>query len=351
MPDDFTITVRDTAHGVELAVTGELDAASTAPLKEALHATTRVVGAVVVVDAAAVTFIDSTGLYTLLDADRALEAIGGRLYLINRSAVVNRVLQLAGLSEHFPDRPAAVSRPLVGDFAALEEQLRAIITELARTTLTATSLRDDLEELIQFGCQVVPGCSSASIALLVDGSPTTVAVSEHVALELDIVQYDNQNGPCLAALNGERIRVDIVEADQRFRHFAIGAADHHVNSVLSMPIVHHHDVVGTLNFYSHEADAFDDTAEQIARLVSGQVAAAIARSDVLSAARERRHQLQARYDETVLGARAQGVLIATQYCSTEQARNILQHAAQTTGDTILTISQRILETARNRPSS
>jgi GAF domain-containing protein len=227
------------------------------------------------------------------------------------------------------------------------QHLRAIITELAGIVLTAPSLRDDLERLIGFSCHVLLHCSAASIALLIDGAPTTVAVSEHLALELDIAQYDNDEGPCLAALNGERIRVDILDADERFPHFAIGATDLRVHSVLSMPIVHHDDVVGTLNFYSHQPDAFDDTADHIARLASAEAAHAITRADVLSAARERREQLQARYDEGILVARAHGVVIAAQRCSTEQARNLLRHTAATTGDTLLTIAQRILDEARH----
>ena len=51
--------------------------------------------------------------------------------------------------------------------------------------------------------EALPSCSAASIASVIDGAPTAVAASEHVALEVDIVQYDNGEGPCLAALDGE----------------------------------------------------------------------------------------------------------------------------------------------------
>ena len=110
-------------------------------------------------------------------------------------------------------------------------------------------------------------------------------------------------------------------------------------------------MVGTLNFYSFEPNAFDDTAEDIARLASSQAAHAIVRSDVLTAARQRRDQLQAHYDQTALVARAQGVLIATHHCSAEQARNLIHNAAAATSDSLLTIAQRILDTARRDPGS
>ena len=348
MPADFTIAITDASSGgVQIAVTGELDVVTTPALRDALNeAAAR--GGAVALDLAEVTFIDSTALGALLEARRRLEATGG-LYMSHRSPVVSRLLQLAGLANHFANEPAARSEAAVDD--PIQQRLHGIISELAGVLLTATSLRDDLEQLIGFSCQALPRCSAASVALLVDGEPTTVAVSDHLALELDGVQYDKDEGPCLAALDGQRVRVDLVDADERFPHFAVGATDRRVHSVLSMPILHDHDVVGTLNFYSRDTDAFDETADHIARLASSQAANAIARSDVLTATRQRRDQLRAHYEEAAVAARAQGVLMATQSCSAEQARNLLHHAAATTGDSLLTIAQRILDSARNPPTA
>jgi anti-anti-sigma factor len=348
MADNFSITVSDSdADRVELVLTGEIDVASAPTLADALDALSRVGATFVTVDAAAVTFIDSTGLRALVRADGVLRARGGRLHLADPSPAVRRLVELSGLGDDLAAPPTSLLRSDVEVGTPLVEQLRGIIGDIAGIVLTASSLQDDLDRVIRFGCHVLPRCSAASIALLVDGRPTTVAVSEHVALELDIAQYETDEGPCLAALDGERIRVDIVDADERFPHFALGAADHRVNSVLSMPIVHRDDVVGTLNFYSRQPAAFDDAADHIARVVGGQAAQAITRSDVLSAARERRDQLQAHYDEAALAARAQGILVATQHCSVEQARNLIRHAAADTGDSPLTIAERILAAARH----
>jgi anti-anti-sigma factor len=346
MADDFSIVVRERTDGVEVTVTGELDVFTAASLKEALAAVSRGGGPVVAVQMAGVTFLDSTGLHALLDADRTLRAIGRRLSLVEPSPIVERLLELTGLRDHFADRFATAASADRATDDPPEQQLRDIMTELAGIVLTARSLRADLEQIIEFGCAVIPGCSAASLALLVDGRPTTVTVNDRIALELDFVQYDGTEGPCLAALDGKRIRVDVLEADERFPHFALGAADHRIHSVLSTPIVHDGEVVGTLNLYAHEPSAFDDTAEHIALVASGQAAQAIARSDVLTATRIRRDQLQAHYDEKAIVARAQGVLIATQRCSAEQAANLIRHAATATDEPLLTVAWRILETAR-----
>ena len=135
--------------------------------------------------------------------------------------------------------------------------------------------------------------SGASIALLVDGKPSTVVITDHVALEVDLAQYNIEEGPCITALAGNAIRVGCLSDDERFPHFAVGAADQRVVSVLSTPIVYEDATIGTLNIYSRETDAFDDADQTTANLICAQAANAIAKSELLSEAKTIRAQLQA----------------------------------------------------------
>ena len=91
--------------------------------------------------------------------------------------------------------------------------------------------------------------------MLIEGEPTTVAATDRLTLQRDLIQYDGGDGPCVKALGGEMIRIGFLEADQRFPHFAAGAADRRVNSVLSTPAIDHGQVVGSLDVYSHHVDA------------------------------------------------------------------------------------------------
>src|SRR5690349_5834290 len=103
MPDDFTITIGLTSTGImELAVTGEVDMLTGPTLRDAINEAVAATNlAVVAVNLAAVTFIDSSGIHALIDADRALRALGGRLHLVEPSTVVEHVLELTGLSWFF----------------------------------------------------------------------------------------------------------------------------------------------------------------------------------------------------------------------------------------------------------
>ena len=151
-------------------------------------------------------------------------------------------------------------------------ELTTTLTLLALAVLRERSLADDLQRLTQLTSQHIPVSSGASIALLVDGQPSTIAITDHVALELDLVQYTNDEGPCITALAGSAIRVGCLPDDQRFPHFAVGAADQRVLSVLSTPIMYDDTTIGTLNIYSRQTDAFDDNDQTVANLICAQAA-------------------------------------------------------------------------------
>ena len=229
------------------------------------------------------------------------------------------------------------------------ESLALVLTRLALAVLREKTLADDLHRVAELTTNLIPASSSASIALLVDGEPTTVAVTDHVALELDLVQYHDADGPCIAALEGGEVRVAFLLEDERFPHFAIGAADQRVNSVLSVPIMHSEMVIGTLNVYSREVDAFSEVNRETAAIMTSLAASAIAKTELLTSVRSVREQLQAEVDEQKLVAQAEGVLVALQQCSAEQAGGLIRNAAERNVETLIETASRIIEAAPKDP--
>jgi GAF domain-containing protein len=228
-------------------------------------------------------------------------------------------------------------------------QLQAALAELALEVFTSRTLSDNLERLVGVSCRLIPTCSAGSIAILVDGQPTTTAVSDHLAFELDLVQYDAGEGPCLTALGGQTVRFAVLDESERFPHFAIGAADRRIRSVLSTPIRHDDDIIGTLNLYSRQPDAFDEQAQRVADVTAAEAGTAIVTSRIYDQARQRRDELQAIHDEEAQISQAQGALMAVQRCSAEQALGLLANAADATGDDLIAVARRILDEVRRQP--
>jgi anti-anti-sigma factor len=99
------------ADGITIvAVSGELDAASTADLQVPLQEVSAHAGAVVL-DLSDCQFVDSTGLHAIIDARAAIEQRGGRFALCCvENGPVARVIEVAlpGMIELFPTRAAAL---------------------------------------------------------------------------------------------------------------------------------------------------------------------------------------------------------------------------------------------------
>ena len=183
-----------------------------------------------------------------------------------------------------------------------------------------------------------------------DGASTTAAVTDHLAIELDLLQYDAGDGPCLMALGGQTVRFAVLEESGRFPHFAVGAADRRIRSVLSTAIRHDDDIIGTLNLYSCDSDGFDEQAQRVADVTAAEAGTAIVTSQMYEQARQRRDELQALHDDDAQISQAQGALMAIQVCSAGQAIGLIAHAADATGDDLVDVARRILDEVRRRPT-
>jgi GAF domain-containing protein len=227
--------------------------------------------------------------------------------------------------------------------------LTHILARIAATLVGDRTLEDDLERLVRLVTDTVPGCSGASVALLVQGEPRTVAASDRVTVEADLVQYRTGEGPCLAALDGHAIRVGLVGADERFPHFAVGAADLRVQSVLSVPATYGDQVVGTLNMYAGVPEAFDGDAEDLGRVFAAEVGAVVASSRLYRDLERASQQLQEQQDERAVVSVAQGVLMSLYEVSAGQALALIQGAADANTEAVLDAARRILAQAEKQP--
>jgi anti-sigma B factor antagonist len=100
----------DTGHLI--TITGELDIAATGELSTVLMIAVSSPGSLVVLDLAAVKFIDSTALGTLLKAGGEIESAGKKLRVVCADGPVRRLLEMTNLTNRFqlcPTRDEALA--------------------------------------------------------------------------------------------------------------------------------------------------------------------------------------------------------------------------------------------------
>lgn len=223
------------------------------------------------------------------------------------------------------------------------EHLISTLEQLAQVLQTQRTLGATLANIAEVATASVPRCDAASVALSINGRPATAAATARIALELDIVQYDLHDGPCLTSFRTMgSLRLDAVELDEQFPHFAVAARRNGIASVLSMPALWGDDLVATLNLYSRRGP-FDETATAVAGVLASQVTIAVSRSPEFAAAREVVEQAQRDADDQAEIDLATGLLMVNQACSAEQALGLLRRAATEDDDTVLEIAHRIID--------
>src|SRR3954471_15771425 len=142
----------------------------------------------------------------------------------HRTASVRR---RPGLSRAFEEAVGVLSgsaspdesdlRNRVDEVTAALEDLRAVLSQEDQLPVV-------LNRMCRQAALAIPGADMASVSLLNDGEPTTVAVTDEHAMEIDKAQYRAEEGPCLhAAATGEMVRITVSELDGRWPAFAAAA--------------------------------------------------------------------------------------------------------------------------------
>ena len=119
----------------------------------------------------------------------------------------------------------------------MSDDLVNSLQELADVLQTQRTLGGTLASIAEATTVSVPGCDAATIAISIGGRPATAAMTATVALELDLVQYDNDDGPCLTSFRtANALRIDLYEQGDVFPHVAIAARRVGIRAVLVGPV-------------------------------------------------------------------------------------------------------------------
>lgn len=100
-PDVLTIAMRADADCVTLTLHGEVDIASAPALEPQMRNAEELMPRRVVLDLAAVDFIDSTGVHALIRAQQRAERIGYELVVAHPSSIVQRLFSITGITARF----------------------------------------------------------------------------------------------------------------------------------------------------------------------------------------------------------------------------------------------------------
>lgn len=192
--------------------------------------------------------------------------------------------------------------------------------------------------IVEGALAVVPGACWAGISLIRDGTVQARVPSDPLIAELDMVQSDLGEGPCLDALRTHRpVLINDTASDSRWPGFTPAAAERGVRSLVSYPLfVQAGTTLGTLNLYARVTGAFADESIPIGELVAQHASVAMAGAAA-----------QTQFDSAIASrdviGQAKGMLMLRERITSADAFALMVKTSQETNIKLIDIARWLIE--------
>jgi hypothetical protein len=221
------------------------------------------------------------------------------------------------------------------------DRLVIALRTAARTLVTSRSI-DDLEatlgQIVLSAVETVPGVDAGSISMTRGGVVETRHPTSQEIGDLDRLQGDLYEGPCVTALNdpaedGVVLARDFAAEDAaRWPKFAPCAVEFGFRSLISTQLAADGSMRAALNLYSRGPDAFGEDARRIAGLFGVQAA-------VLLYGSHRAAHLTSALDSRDVIGQAKGILMSRHAIDDDQALRMLVSSSQETNIKLVEVSR------------
>ena len=354
--DEFEISVTLAAERNVLRLRGEVDVL-TAPKVRAAFAILIDQQQDVVLDLALLEFMDAAGLGVIADVGGRLAATGRVLTVRSPPSQTLWLLGITGLDRVVyletvdPDSARLGSEQLAGDDShAVELQPADLVRDLVQvgSKQDTASVDAALRRFTLLADATIGGADGVSVTLERHGTLMTVASSNDTVLQMDHHQYQTGEGPCLAAATeGHWFHIESLADENRWPAFVPHAIDEGIASILSTPLMDADRSIGALNIYSNTERVFGPHQQELAALFATQVSEILADAGGVATDAETATRIASalRARETI--ARAQGILMARQHLTADDAVASLHRAARTARTTVLDHARAIDASAAN----
>ncbi|MFN2388621.1 MAG: ANTAR domain-containing protein [Actinomycetota bacterium] len=225
----------------------------------------------------------------------------------------------------------------------LSSELLTSLRELSSLLEGDDVLTSTLDTVVDLAVSTLPGCDSAGVTLQGDGELRTAAASNDFTLEMDKIQYDYGQGPCVEALrSGEFRQIHALSEETRWPEYCRRAIEKGVGSNLSFPL-RETGAAGCLNIYAKSERVFGERAIAIGEIYASQASVALRNAQTYSAARALATQLTEALRSRDLIGQAKGILMEREHASDDEAFAMLVTISQNANIKVREVAERLVQ--------
>lgn len=201
-----------------------------------------------------------------------------------------------------------------------------------------TDLDAALLEIVKTTVVSVPGALFAGVTVVEEGGDIrTLGATHDFPAQLDSVQRETGEGPCLsAAWQHHTIHIEDLATDKRWPQYRDIALDRvPVRSILSFRLFDDGNTMGALNFYAEQAAAFDDESIEVGLVFAAHITVAWN-----SMRREQQFQSALASRDTI--GQAKGILMERFNINAVAAFELLRNLSQQSNMKLADIAERLI---------
>lgn len=247
-----------------------------------------------------------------------------------------------------PDRPRSTpSRGL-----PLADELSAVSARISGLLLSEETVDTALGLVSSLALDTVPGAVGAGVSIVDERGRRSSGSTDDRVQRADALQYELDEGPCLAAAAGRQlVRVDDLSTDRRWPRWAATVAPFGLRAAMSAPLAAGDTSLGALKVYAEQPGSFDVHAERRLTLASAQAAILVANVQTRERARRLSDGLRQAVRTRDLVSTAKGVVMARYGVPEDVAFGILVSRSGEDGGTLADVARAVVDSAvrRRRP--
>jgi len=157
------------------------------------------------------------------------------------------------------------------------DDLVRVFGDLAVELQEQTDTESTLRTIVHSSVDLVPGARWAGISMIEGRQVNPRVPTEQLVAELDQLQTNLDEGPCLDALREHHtVQIDDMATERRWPRFAHAAMEREVWSLLSFRLFVHSGTFGALNLYAGETKVFDDDSNSMGIVLAQHASVALA---------------------------------------------------------------------------
>jgi GAF domain-containing protein len=255
--------------------------------------------------------------------------------------------------EMSPEQPAD---PVGADGAADQtlppqyvDDLQDSLSRLSKLATGLLPLEDSLTRVAEYAVRAIPGAEGAGLTLLEENRADTIVSTADFVARIDDIQYSLGQGPCItAATDRQTVISGSLGGDRRWPRFGSRVARLGVHSVVSLPLITDEGVLGAMNVYAHDKNAFTADAERLGELFAVPAAIAVQNAQVLAQTKRLASQLQAALSSRGVIERALGIMMSRSGGTEAEALDRLRALSQHQHEKLPVVAQSIVQEAVRR---